>query len=118
VQTGMRIAQEEIFGPTVCVLQASSLDQAIALANNTMFGLSLAIYTNNINSAFVAARELKSGLVYVNSPTIGSEIQFPFGGVKGTGNGQRENGQSTIEEYSELKSLFIDFSGAMQKNGM
>ena len=114
----MRIAQEEIFGPTVCVLAVDSLAEAIATANGTPFGLSLAIYTQNINNAFVAMRDLKSGLVYVNSPTIGSEIHYPFGGVKATGNGQRENGQSSIEEYSELKTLFVDYSGAMRRNGM
>jgi aldehyde dehydrogenase (NAD+) len=118
VTPSMRVAQEEIFGPTVCVMEADNLAQAITIANGTQFGLSLAIYTQNINNAFVAMRDLKSGLVYVNSPTIGSEIHYPFGGVKATGNGQRENGPSAIEEYSELKTMFVDFSGAMRRNGM
>ncbi len=111
----MRIAQEEIFGPTVGVLAVNDFDQAIEVANNTPYGLSLAIYTKDIDRAFRAIRDLQSGIVYVNAPTIGAEIQLPFGGIKGTGNGHREAGTTAIEQFSEMKSVYIDYSGRLQR---
>ena len=111
----MRIAQEEIFGPTVSVMPVDTFEDALAVANSTNFGLSLAIYTHDVNRAFRAINELEAGIVYVNAPTIGAEIQLPFGGIKGTGNGHREAGPSAIEEYSEVKSVFIDYSGQLQR---
>jgi aldehyde dehydrogenase (NAD+) len=115
VAPSMRIAQEEIFGPTVSILAVDGFDQALEVANGTAYGLSLAIYTRDIDRAFAAIRDLQSGLVYVNAPTIGAEIQLPFGGIKGTGNGHREAGTSAIEQFSELKSVFIDYSGRLQR---
>jgi aldehyde dehydrogenase (NAD+) len=115
VRTGMRIAQEEIFGPTVSVIAAESLDEAIAHANSTPYGLSLSIYTRDVNRAFRAMRELQAGIVYVNAPTIGAEIQLPFGGVKSTGNGHREAGSRALEEFSEWKSVYVDYSGRLQR---
>ena len=115
VRPEMRIAQEEIFGPTVSIIEADNLDAAIEVANNTPYGLSLAIYTQDINRAFRAIRDLQAGLVYVNAPTIGAEIQLPFGGIKGTGNGHREAGTSAVEQFSELKSVYIDYSGRLQR---
>jgi alpha-ketoglutaric semialdehyde dehydrogenase len=115
VTSNMRIAQEEIFGPTVSVIQVDNYDEAIEVANGTPYGLSLAIYTKDINRAFTAIRDLQAGLVYVNAPTIGAEIQLPFGGVKGTGNGHREAGTSAVEQFSELKSVYIDYSGHLQR---
>jgi aldehyde dehydrogenase (NAD+) len=115
VQPGMRIAQEEIFGPTVSVIAAESLDEAIAAANSTAYGLSLSIYTRDVNRAFRAMRELQAGIVYVNAPTIGAEIQLPFGGIKSTGNGHREAGSTALEEFSEWKSVYIDYSGRLQR---
>src|SRR5919206_121716 len=85
------------------------------VANNTRYGLSLAIYTHDVNRAFRAINELESGIVYVNAPTIGAEIQLPFGGIKGTGNGHREAGPTAIEEFSEIKSVFVDYSGQLQR---
>ena len=111
----MRIAQEEIFGPTTAIIPVGSLDDAIAAANSTLFGLSLSIYTNDLRAAFRAIHELESGIVYVNAPTIGAEIQLPFGGTKNTGNGHREAGGHVLDEFSEWKSIYIDYSGRLQR---
>jgi acyl-CoA reductase-like NAD-dependent aldehyde dehydrogenase len=111
----MRIAQEEIFGPSVALLAAEDLDAAIGIANGTSYGLSLSIYTRDLGRAFHAMTELESGIVYVNAPTIGAEIQLPFGGVKNTGNGHREAGSSALDEFSEWKSIYIDYSGRLQR---
>ncbi|MGH7777203.1 MAG: aldehyde dehydrogenase family protein, partial [Candidatus Dormibacterales bacterium] len=115
VTPSMRIAQEEIFGPTVAIMPVRSMDQALEYANSTQYGLSLAIYTRDVNRAFRAMRELESGIVYVNAPTIGAEIQTPFGGVKNTGNGHREAGTGALDEFTEWKSIFVDYSGRLQK---
>ena len=115
VTPGMRIAQEEIFGPTTAIMPVASFEQAIEYANSTAYGLSLAIYTRDVNRAFKAMRELESGIVYVNAPTIGAEIQTPFGGVKNTGNGHREAGTGALDEFSEWKSIYVDYSGRLQK---
>ena len=115
VTPSMRIAQEEIFGPTVVIMPVQSMDQALEYANSTDYGLSLAIYTKDVNRAFRAMHELESGIVYVNAPTIGAEIQTPFGGVKNTGNGHREAGTGALDEFTEWKSIFVDYSGRLQK---
>ncbi len=115
VAPSMRIAQEEIFGPTTAILPVNSLDEALAAANSTQFGLSLSIYTNDLRHAFRAIHELESGIVYVNAPTIGAEIQLPFGGTKNTGNGHREAGGHVLDEFSEWKSIYIDYSGRLQR---
>jgi len=115
VDPGMRIAQEEIFGPSVSVIPVDGFEQAIQVANGTAYGLSLAIYTRDVNKAFRAINELEAGIVYVNAPTIGAEIQLPFGGIKGTGNGHREAGTSAIDGFSEIKSVYVDYSGVLQR---
>jgi aldehyde dehydrogenase (NAD+) len=115
VEPGMRIAQEEIFGPVVAAIPFSSFDDAIEIANHVKYGLSASIYTRNVNNAFRAMRDLETGIVYVNAPTIGAEIQLPFGGTKGTGNGHREAGTAAIDFYSEWKTLYIDFSDRLQR---
>ena len=115
VKPSMRIAQEEIFGPTVAILAVDSVDEALATANSTQFGLSLSLYTNDLRHAFRAIHELESGIVYVNAPTIGAEIQLPFGGTKNTGNGHREAGGHVLDEFSEWKSIYIDYSGRLQR---
>jgi acyl-CoA reductase-like NAD-dependent aldehyde dehydrogenase len=115
VSPAMRIAQEEIFGPTTAIIAVDSLDEAISAANSTQFGLSLSIYTNDLRHAFRAIHELESGIVYVNAPTIGAEIQLPFGGTKNTGNGHREAGGHVLDEFSEWKSIYIDYSGRLQR---
>lgn len=114
----MRIAKEEIFGPVVSVLKVGSLDEAIAVANDVAYGLSAAIYTQDINTAFTAMRDVYTGLFYVNAPTIGAEVHLPFGGVKATGNGHREAGIAALDVFSEWKSIYVDFSGKLQRAQM
>jgi acyl-CoA reductase-like NAD-dependent aldehyde dehydrogenase len=111
----MRIAQEEIFGPTTVIMPVADYDEAISVANSVEFGLSSSIYTRDVNRAFHAIHDLEAGITYVNAPTIGAEIQLPFGGTKGTGNGHREAGTSAIREFTELKSVYIDYSGKLQR---
>jgi aldehyde dehydrogenase (NAD+) len=112
---GMRIAQEEIFGPVTAVIPVDDLDSAIAAANSTKYGLSASIYTNDMTAAMRAVTELEFGIVYVNAPTIGAEVQMPFGGMKSTGNGFREAGPHAMDEFSETKAVSIDFSHQLQK---
>jgi aldehyde dehydrogenase (NAD+) len=115
VSSDMRIAQEEIFGPVLSIISASSLDEAIGIANSVVYGLSSSIYTENIKNAFKAIEKLDSGITYINAPTIGAEIHLPFGGVKATGNGTREAGTNSIEEFTEIKTVYFDYSGRIQK---
>jgi aldehyde dehydrogenase (NAD+) len=115
VKPSMRIAQEEIFGPVTAVIQADSFEDAIEIANGTEYGLSLSMYTNDVSRAFTAIEELESGIVYINAPTIGAEIQLPFGGIKQTGNGHREAGIGGIEQFTEWKAVYVDYSGRLQK---
>ncbi len=111
----MRICQEEIFGPVCAIIPVSSLEEAIRVNNDTAFGLSSAIITSSVNNAMVAARDITTGLVYINAGTIGAEVQTPFGGTRGTGNGHREGGIQVIDAFSEWKSVTFDFSGHVQK---
>jgi NAD-dependent aldehyde dehydrogenases len=111
----MRIAREEIFGPVLSVIEVDSLDEAITIANDVAYGLSSAIYTRDINAAFWAMHALQAGIVYINAPTIGAEIHLPFGGVKATGNGHREAGPTMLDVFSEWKSVYIDYSGTLQR---
>ncbi|MBI1747007.1 MAG: aldehyde dehydrogenase family protein [Acidobacteria bacterium] len=115
VDPNMRIAQEEIFGPVSAVIPCDDLAQAIAIANRVSYGLSAAIYTQDINKAFTAMRDLHTGIFYVNASTIGAEVHLPFGGVKATGNGHREAGQAALDFFSEWKSIYVDFSGKLQR---
>lgn len=115
VKSDMRIAQEEIFGPVTALIPVKDFDEAMEVANGTQYGLSLSMYTKDVNRAFKAIEDLESGLVYVNAPTIGAEIQLPFGGVKQTGNGHREAGTSAIDQFTEWKSVYIDYSGVLQR---
>jgi aldehyde dehydrogenase (NAD+) len=115
VQPDHRIAREEIFGPVLSVLNARSLDDAVTILNNTVYGLSSSIYTANVNSAFRAIRDINAGITYINAPTIGAEAHMPFGGVKQTGNGHREGGWTVYEFFSEWKTVYIDYSGGLQR---
>jgi aldehyde dehydrogenase (NAD+) len=115
VEPGMRIAQEEIFGPTVSVIRASDVDEAIKIANGIEFGLSSSIFTRDVNRAFKAMRDLNAGITYINAGTIGAEVHLPFGGTKGTGNGHREAGQAALDFYTEWKSIYVDYSGKLQR---
>ena len=111
----MRIAKEEIFGPVLSILKIKDLDEAIRVQNNTQYGLSSSIYTNNVNDAFKAVRDIKAGITYVNGPTIGAEAHMPFGGVKQTGNGHREGGWTVYDFFTEWKTAYFDYSGKLQK---
>jgi aldehyde dehydrogenase (NAD+) len=111
----MRICQEEIFGPVVSVIPFETFDDALAIANGVQYGLSAAIYTRNVNNAFRAQRDLQTGIVYVNAPTIGAETHLPFGGIKNTGNGHRESGEAALDFYSEWKTIYIDYSDRLQR---
>lgn len=115
VTPSMRIAREEIFGPVVSILTVNSLDEAIAMANNTSYGLSSSIFTTNINNAFSAIENIDCGIIYVNSSTIGAENHLPFGGYKNSGNGHREAGTAVFDIYTEIKTVYIDYSGALQR---
>ncbi len=115
VKPGMRIAQEEIFGPVLSVLTVDDFEEAIAVLNGTQFGLSSSIYTNDVNAAFAAIRDIECGITYINGPTIGAECHMPFGGFKATGNGHREGGWEVYDFYTETKTCYIDFSGRLQR---
>jgi acyl-CoA reductase-like NAD-dependent aldehyde dehydrogenase len=115
VQPGMRLAQEEIFGPVLSVIPCDSLDQAIEIGNGVPYGLSSAIFTQDVNKAFIAMRDMFTGIFYVNSSTTGAEVQLPFGGTKRTGNGHREAADTALDIFSEWKAVYVDFSGKLQK---
>jgi aldehyde dehydrogenase (NAD+) len=115
VTPDMTIAKEEIFGPVVCIIEAHDFDDAVRIANGVEYGLSWSIYTKDINKGMKAMRLAESGIVYINAPTIGAEVHLPFGGVKGTGNGGREAGTEAIKEFTEIKTVFIDYSGHLQR---
>jgi acyl-CoA reductase-like NAD-dependent aldehyde dehydrogenase len=111
----MRICQEEIFGPVVSVIPFDTFDDALEIANGVQYGLSASIYTRNVNKAFLAQRDLETGIVYVNAPTIGAETHLPFGGTKNTGNGHREAGLAALDFYSEWKTVYVDYSDRLQR---
>jgi alpha-ketoglutaric semialdehyde dehydrogenase len=115
VAPSMRIAQEEIFGPVVSVIPCRSFDEAVTTGNGVQYGLSASIYTQDINRAFAAMRDMYTGIFYVNAPTIGAEVHLPFGGTKATGNGHREAGTAALDVFSEWKSIYVDFSGRLQR---
>src|SRR5262249_13036649 len=115
VSPQMRIAREEIFGPVVCLIAVDSFEEAVCVLNDTQYGLSSSIYTASVARAFQAIEQFEAGIPYVNGPTIGAEVQLPFGGVKQTGNGHREAGQAALETFSEWKAVYIDYSGKLQR---
>jgi acyl-CoA reductase-like NAD-dependent aldehyde dehydrogenase len=115
VDPQMRIAQEEIFGPTTALIRATDIDEAIRAANSVEFGLSSSIFTRDVNKAFRAMRDLNTGITYINAGTTGAEVHLPFGGTKATGNGHREAGQAALDFYTEWKSIYVDYSGKLQR---
>jgi aldehyde dehydrogenase (NAD+) len=115
VTPDMRVAREEIFGPVVALIEVSSFEEAIAILNNTNYGLSSSVYTRDVNRAFTAMRDIEAGITYINGPTIGAEVHLPFGGVKQTGNGHREAGTTALDVFTEWKSVYVDFSGNLQR---
>lgn len=115
VEPGMRIAQEEIFGPTTALIPVDSFEEAVGAANGIQYGLSSSIFTRDVNRAFTAMRDLQTGITYINAGTTGAEVHLPFGGTKGTGNGHREAGQAALDVFTEWKSIYVDYSGTLQR---
>jgi acyl-CoA reductase-like NAD-dependent aldehyde dehydrogenase len=115
VDPQMRIAQEEIFGPTTALIPVPDFESAIRAANSVRYGLSSSIFTRDVNRAFRAMRDLEAGITYVNAGTIGAEVHLPFGGTKETGNGHREAGQAALDVFTEWKAIYVDYSGRLQK---
>lgn len=117
VKQKMHIAQEEIFGPVVSVIKAKDLKDAIRIVNDVPYGLSSAIYTQDVNNSAIAERDLDTGLVYINASTIGAEIHLPFGGTKKSGLGHREAGGKggAMEMFTKWKVIYRDYSGRLQK---
>ncbi|MFD1067274.1 aldehyde dehydrogenase family protein [Oceanobacillus locisalsi] len=115
VTIDMRIAQEEIFGPVVSLIEVKDLEEAIVVNNKVKYGLSSSIFTQNVNRVFQAQRDLDTGIVYVNAGTTGAEIHLPFGGTKGTGNGHRDSGVQALDVFTEWKAVYVDYSGKLQR---
>jgi len=115
VEARMRIAQEEIFGPTTALIPVDGFEEAVRAANSVRYGLSSSIFTRDVNRAFRAMRDLQTGITYVNAGTTGAEVHLPFGGMKQTGNGHREAGQAALDVFSEWKSIYVDYSGRFQR---
>lgn len=115
VKSDSRLAQEEIFGPVVSLISVSSLEEAIEVNNSVAYGLSSSIFSQDINKVFQAQRDLDTGIVYINAGTTGAEIHLPFGGTKGTGNGHRDSGVAALDVFTEWKSIYIDYSGKLQR---
>ena len=115
VDPQMRIAQEEIFGPTTALIRVRDFHEAIRVSNGIKYGLSSSIFTRDVNKAFRAMRDLEAGITYINAGTIGAEVHLPFGGTKDTGNGHREAGQAALDVFTEWKSIYVDYSSKLQK---
>ncbi len=115
IKPGMRLEQEEVFGPVLSVIKSETLEESIKILNDTVYGLSSSIFTRDVNAAMTAIRDIEAGIVYINGATIGAEAHMPFGGVKETGNGHREGGWTVYDFFSEWKTVYIDFSGKLQK---
>ncbi len=115
VDPQMRVAQEEIFGPVTALIKVRDADEAIRVSNGIKYGLSSSIFTNDVNTAFRAMRDLEAGITYVNAGTTGAEVHLPFGGTKDTGNGHREAGQAALDVFTEWKSIYVDYSGKLQR---
>jgi aldehyde dehydrogenase (NAD+) len=115
VKPSMRVAQEEIFGPVVATIRCADLEEAIAVTNGVRYGLSASIFTRDVSAAMRAIEEIRTGIVYVNHGTTGAEVHLPFGGTRHTGNGHREGGLQALDVFSEWKSIYIDYSGRLQR---
>jgi len=115
VDPNMRIAKEEIFGPVTDLIEAKTFEDAVQIVNNVEYGLSASIFTRDVNKAMRAIDDIFTGIVYINHGTIGAEVHLPFGGTKNTGNGHREGGLQVLDVFTEWKSVYIDYSGKLQR---
>ncbi|MDP3769294.1 MAG: aldehyde dehydrogenase family protein, partial [Dehalococcoidia bacterium] len=115
VRPEMRVAQEEIFGPVTDIITCADPDQAVAINNDVPYGLVTSVYTSDIGKAFRAMERITTGMLYINAGTIGAEVHLPFGGTRGTGNGHREAGLAALDSYTEWKTVYVDYSGRLQK---
>jgi aldehyde dehydrogenase (NAD+) len=111
VKPDMRIAQEEVFGPVLAILPVDNFDEALEVQNGVAYGLSSSLYTSDMARVFQFCERVETGIVHINSPTVGGEAQLPFGGMKATGVGQREMGKTAIDFYSEWKTIYVDYTG-------
>lgn len=118
VTPDMRIAREEIFGPVLSVLRVSSFEHAMEVANDCEYGLSSSIFTNDANYIFRFIDEIETGMTHVNSPTTGGEAHIPFGGSKATGIGDREQGSTALDFYTEIKVVYIDYTGRKREGNL
>lgn len=118
VTPDMRIAREEIFGPVLSVLRVKDLDQAMVVANDSEYGLSSSIFTNDANSIYRFVDEIETGMTHINSPTTGGEAHIPFGGTKATGIGAREQGSTSLDFYTELKVVYVDYTGRKREGNL
>ncbi len=105
----MRIAQEEIFGPVLAVIAVADFEAAMQVANSVRFGLSASICTRDLARAMEFIDRIEAGLVHVNSPTVGAEVQVPFGGMKDSSTGTREQGRVAIDFYTEIKTVYLEY---------
>jgi alpha-ketoglutaric semialdehyde dehydrogenase len=118
VTPDMRIAREEIFGPVLSVLRVKDFDEAMIVANDSDYGLSSSIFSNDANDIFRFVKDIESGMTHVNSPTTGGEAHIPFGGIKSTGVGPREQGSTSLDFYTELKVVYVDFTGRKREGNL
>lgn len=118
VTTEMRIAQEEIFGPVLSIIRVKDFDEAMAVANDSEYGLSSSVFTNDVNSTYRFIDEIETGMTHINSPTTGGEAHIPFGGVKHTGLGAREQGSTSLDFYTELKVVYVDYTGRKREGNL
>ena len=118
VTAEMRIAREEIFGPVLSVLRVKDFDEAMWIANDSVYGLSSSIFTNDAGRIFRFVDEIETGMTHINSPTTGGEAHIPFGGVKSTGIGDREQGSTALDFYTELKVVYVDYTGQKRQGNL
>jgi aldehyde dehydrogenase (NAD+) len=112
------IAQEEVFGPVLAAFRVNDFDEAMKVANNVRFGLTCSIYTGDPNLAMRFIDRIEAGMVHVNSPTVGGEAQLPFGGTKSTGYGNREMSEEGLNFFTELKTVFYDYTGVRRQTNI
>ena len=118
VTPDMRIAREEIFGPVLSVLRVKDFDEAMQVANDSEFGLSSSIFTNDASRIFRFVDDIETGMTHINSPTTGGEAHVPFGGIKGTGIGDREQGSTALDFYTDLKVVYVDYTGRKREGNL